>query len=102
MLVASRTREIGVRLALGASPRGIFGRVLGESILNAAPGIAGGVVLAIVAGRLLEGFLVGVSGGDPLTLALVAGTMLGAAVLAALFPAVRAARVDPAIALRGE
>jgi putative ABC transport system permease protein len=102
MLVASRTREIGVRLALGASPAGIAGRIVGESIWNAAPGLVAGVVLAIVSGRLLEGFLVGVTGRDPATLTLVAATMLGTAVLAALIPAVRAARVDPAIALRGE
>jgi len=102
MLVASRTREIGVRLALGATPGGIAKWMIGESILGAAPGLVGGIVLALVAGRLLEGVLVGVTGKDPLTLALVTATMLGAAVLAALVPAVRAARVDPVTALRGE
>jgi len=102
MLVASRTREIGVRLALGATPGGIARWMIGESILGAAPGLVGGIVLALVAGRLLEGVLVGVTGKDPLTLALVTATMLGAAVLAALVPAVRAARVDPVTALRGE
>ncbi len=102
MLVASRTREIGVRLALGASPGGIARRVVGESLRNAAPGIAVGTGLAIVAGRLLESGLVGVSGSDPVTLILVAATMLAAAVMAALVPALRAARVDPAVTLRGD
>ena len=102
MLVASRTREIGVRLALGASPFRIAGGVVRESLSNTAPGLVAGVGLAIAAGRLLEGFLVGVTSGDPVTLALVSATMLGAAVLAALIPAVRAARVDPVAALRGE
>ena len=84
MFVASRTREIGVRLALGASPFRIAGGVVRESLLNTAPGLVAGVGLAIAAGRLLEGFLVGVTSGDPVTLALVTATMLGAAVLAAL------------------
>ena len=102
MLVASRTREIGVRLALGASPRAIAGSVVRESVWNTAPGLVAGAGLALVAGRLLESFLVGVSSSDPLTVVLVTATMLGAAVLAALIPAVRAARVDPVVALRGE
>ncbi len=55
-----------------------------------------------IAGRLLEGVLVGVTARDPVTLAVVAVTMLGTAVLAALIPAVRAARVDPAVALRSQ
>jgi predicted permease len=102
MLVASRTREIGVRLALGATAGGVARRVLRDCLLNAGPGIAAGVVLATVAGRFLESFFFGVSSRDPFTLALGAATMLCAAVLAALVPAIRAARVDPAILLRGE
>ena len=102
MLVASRTREIGVRLALGASPSRIAGGVVRESMWNTAPGLVAGVGLAVFAGRLLESFLVGVNSSDPVTLALVVATMMSAAVLAALIPAMRAARVDPAIALRGE
>lgn len=102
MLVASRTREIGVRLALGASPRVIAGSVVRESVWRTAPGLVAGSGLAIAAGRLLESLLVGVSSSDPLTVVLVTATTLSAAVLAALVPAVRAARVDPVVALRGE
>ena len=102
ILVASRRREIGVRMALGASPALVARRVVGDSILSALPGLAIGVVLALVAGRLLESVLVGISGRDPATLTLVAATMMAAAVIAALVPAIRAARVDPAIALRSE
>ena len=102
MLVASRTREIGVRLALGASPSRMAVGVVRESVLNTAPGLVAGVGLAIAAGRFLESFLVGVTGRDPVTLSLVSGTMLGVALLAALIPALRAARVDPVVALRAE
>ena len=76
LLVASRTREIGIRLALGASPTLIAGRIVRESLRNAAPGLALGIALAFIAGRLLEGVLVGVTASDPLTLAMVAVTML--------------------------
>ena len=100
--VSSRRREIGVRLALGASPRQVARRVVGESLTNAAAGVAGGLLLALAAGRMLESLLVGVSARDPLTLALVAGTLLAVAGLAALLPARRAASVDPATVLRGE
>jgi ABC-type antimicrobial peptide transport system permease subunit len=102
LLVASRTREIGIRLALGASPGLIAGRIVRESLRNAAPGLALGIALALIAGRLLEGVLVGVTASDPVTLMVVVVTMLGTAVLAALVPAARAARVDPAVALRSQ
>ena len=102
MLVASRNREFGIRLALGASPALIASRIVGESLRNAAPGLAAGIALAVVAGRLLEGVLVGVTARDPVTLTVVAATMLGTAMLAALIPAMRAAHVDPAVALRSE
>ncbi|HUE89290.1 MAG TPA: ADOP family duplicated permease [Vicinamibacterales bacterium] len=102
VLVGSRTREIGVRLAIGASPSSVARHVVGDSLLNAALGIAAGLLLALGTGRLLESLLVGVSARDPLTLGAVAAVLLGAALAAALFPARRAARVDPVIALRAE
>jgi putative ABC transport system permease protein len=100
LIVASRTREIGVRLALGATPKGIARHVLLRSLVHALPGVALGIALAVIAGRLLEGTLVGVTGTDVSTLTAVAGTMLAAATVAALLPAMRAARVDPIDALR--
>ena len=102
ILVASRTREIGVRLALGAPPLIVARGVLRESLANATAGTVIGCVLAIGAGRLLESLLVGVSGSDPRTLSIVVAALLTVSVLAALAPARRAARIDPIEALRSE
>lgn len=102
VLVAGRTREIGVRIALGASPRLVARGVLRESLQNTIAGVAIGVTLAVAAGRLVQSLLVGVSSADPQTLGIVAATLAGVAVLAALGPALRASRVDPIEALRAE
>jgi predicted permease len=102
VLVAGRTREIGVRLALGASPRLVARGVVRESLQNAIAGVAIGGGLALVAGRFVRSLLVGVSPADPWTLGTVAATLIGVAVLAALGPAIRAARVDPVESLRAE
>jgi ABC-type antimicrobial peptide transport system permease subunit len=102
VLVAGRTREIGVRIALGASPRLVARGVLRESLLNTIAGVAIGVTLAVAAGRFVQSLLVGVSSADPRTLGAVAATLAGVAVLAALGPALRASRVDPIEALRAE
>jgi putative ABC transport system permease protein len=101
VVMGSRTREIGVRLAIGASPGGIARKVVADSLRNAGMGVALGAVLALVAGRLVQSLLVGVSPSDPLTLAIVVITLLAVSVAAALLPARRAARVDPVEALRG-
>ena len=102
ILVATRTREIGVRLALGAPPRTVARGVLRESLQNAAAGVAIGCALALLAGRLIQGLLVGVSPADPFTLATVAVTLMTVSGAAALVPALRAARVDPIQALRAQ
>jgi predicted permease len=102
VLVASRSREIGVRLALGASPRGVAWSVFHESVLSTAVGVAIGSILAFAAGRLIDDLLVGVSASDPLTLATVAATLFAVSITAAFGPARRAARMDPAEALRAE
>ena len=94
VLVASRRREIGVRLALGASPAGVAGVVVRESVFNALLGVGIGLVLALVAARFVEALLVGVSGTDPWTLSAVAAVMLAVSIGAALAPAWRAARVE--------
>ncbi len=100
--VARRTPEIGVRVALGASPRSVFQLVLGSGLLYAALGLVAGVAAAAAATRVLSGFLFGISAFDPLTFA--AGTLVLAAVAiaAGYLPARRATRIDPIVALRAE
>jgi putative ABC transport system permease protein len=100
--VGSRTREIGIRLAVGASPASVAQQVVGDSLRNAVAGIAIGCVLALAAGSLIQSLLVGVSARDPKTLATVAGVLLVVALVAALIPARRAARIDPVDALRAD
>lgn len=102
VLVAGRTREIGVRLALGAPPHLVARGVVRESLQNTIVGVGVGVGLAVVAGRFVQSLLVGVSAGDPRTLGAVAAMLMGVSLLAALWPAMRAARVDPVEALRAE
>ena len=100
MLVANRRRDIGIELALGASRQRIAAAVIRESAVNAAAGIAVGVVLALITGRLIRALLVGVSPADPTTLGVVVVTLAGVSLAAAWAPAIRAARVDPITALR--
>jgi ABC-type antimicrobial peptide transport system permease subunit len=101
-LVSSRTREIGIRVALGAKPREVSHLVLSSSLRLILLGVAVGLVAAVVASRYVESQLFGVTPTDPLTYTVVAGTVVLAAILATWQPARRAARVDPAITLRAE
>ena len=100
--VSRRTREIGVRMALGASSRRVLRMVLRESVSVTALGLLLGVAGAIAAGRLLRGLLFGVSTVDAAVLSAVAALLGVVAVIAALAPARRAARVDPLAAIRAE
>ncbi len=100
--VTQRTREIGIRMALGARPRQVLGALMREGLVLAAIGTAIGLGAALVAGRLIAAFLYGVRATDPLTLAVVAAVLLGVALLATYLPARRALRVDPIAALRIE
>jgi len=102
MTVASRVRDVGVRLAIGATPAAVARAVVVESLRPAVAGIAAGVAIAIGLGRFVAHLLVDVSAHDPWTVAAVAGALLGGAVLAAVFPARRASRVDPVAALRAD
>jgi predicted permease len=100
--VASRTREFGVRLAIGANPRSLVAVVLGQGLKLAAAGIALGVALALVVTRLMEARLFQVAPNDPLTFGAVAAGMMVVAVLAGLAPAYRVVSVDPVSSLRAE
>jgi predicted permease len=102
VFVARRVREIGVRVALGASPGAVARRILHEGLSCTAAGVAAGCILALAAGRFLESLLIGVSAHDPVTLIAVTATLFAVAAAAAAFPARRAARVDPIDALRAE
>jgi ABC-type antimicrobial peptide transport system permease subunit len=101
-LVAQRTREIGVRMALGADRRAVLGLVLRRSAVLVVAGVATGLVAAFWLSRLLANQLLGVSVHDPLVFG-SASLLLGAtALLAALVPARRASRTDPMVAMRSE
>ncbi|HET9982387.1 MAG TPA: ABC transporter permease [Longimicrobiales bacterium] len=100
--VAQRTREVGVRMALGAQPRDIVRLVLRQGTFLAGLGILIGLLVAAGVTRLLAAFLHGVSAFDPLTFGLVSVSLAAAALLASLLPARRATRVDPLVALQTE
>jgi putative ABC transport system permease protein len=101
-LVTQRSREIGIRMALGAEFRDIAGLVYRDILLPSALGLAIGAGAAIWITRLVKSFLFGVRAGDPKTLAEAACALLGIAILAATVPAIRAASTDPSKALRRE
>ena len=100
--VAQRTHEFGVRIALGASFRGLLRQVIGEGVRTVLVGVLVGVFLVLASGRLVTALLYGVEADDPITMAGVALTLLLASAVAAIVPAWRAARVDPLTALRSE
>ena len=100
--VAQRTREMGVRIAIGASRGDVLGLVVGRAMRLTAVGLALGVVLAAAAGRLLRSQIFGVSPLDPATFVTVVLLLAAVALVAAYLPARRAAVVDPIIALQAE
>jgi ABC-type antimicrobial peptide transport system permease subunit len=101
-LVAQRTRDLGVRIALGASHGDIVRLVLRQGLQLAAVGAVIGVVAAAIAARGIASVLYGVSAHDPLTMAAVTLLLLGIAAVACYVPARRAMRVDPIVALRAD
>jgi len=100
--VTRRTREIGVRMALGARAGDVLRLVLRETLLLVSIGIAIGLPVALAAARLIKGWLFGLTANDPLTITMAILALLAIAALAGFLPARRAARVNPIIALRCE
>jgi putative ABC transport system permease protein len=100
--VAQRTREIGVRVALGAPRAGILALVLGQGAVLAGFGVAAGLAGAFASTRYLSSLLFGITPLDPATFAAVALVFAGVALLASYVPARRATSVDPLVALRSE
>jgi len=99
-LVAQRTREIGIRLALGGRPRRVVAAVMTEGLVMTAAGLALGLVTALALSRVLAGLLFGVTATDPATYAAIAALLLAVAALASYVPARRVLGVDPVSVLR--
>ncbi len=101
-LVGRRTRELGIRITLGAERRQVLTLVLRQGLVLVGIGLAIGLPAALLAGRGLRSLLAGVSANDPATFAVVAGALVVTGLLAALVPARRASAVDPRVALTDE
>jgi putative ABC transport system permease protein len=102
LIVISGTREIGVRMALGAAPGQIVAQIASGVARLLVSGIVIGLIATILAGRALESLLFGVNAFDPATLLLTLLTVAGASIVAVLLPARRAANIDPVVAIRAE
>jgi predicted permease len=100
--VAQRTKEVGIRMALGAGRWGILGMMVGEALVPVLVGIAVGIGGGLAATGVVASLLFGVAPGDPLSFVFAVVAMLGVALLAAAIPARRASRVEPVVALRHE
>src|SRR5579871_322416 len=100
--VTQRTREFGIRLALGASGREVVGMVIGQGLRLAALGLGIGIVGALLLTRLMTTMLFGVTATDPEVFAAVAGVLMAVALVASMIPSLRATRIHPSVALRYE
>jgi ABC-type antimicrobial peptide transport system permease subunit len=101
-MVAERTREIGLRMALGASPGTMLGMILRRAALLAGSGVAAGILMAAGMARLSANLLFGVSPYDPVIFCSIAASVTAIALLVCWGPARRAASIDPMLALRAE
>jgi ABC-type antimicrobial peptide transport system permease subunit len=100
--VAQRTREVGIRMALGARAGSVLGMVLRQGVFQIGLGLTFGLVLALLVSRGIQAMLFGVEPWDLNVFLTISGVMLASGVLASLIPARRATRVDPVEALRSE
>jgi putative ABC transport system permease protein len=100
--VARRSREVAIRLAVGASPSGVVRLLMREGLTLVGAGAVIGIVLGLLASRALQSLLYGVAAIDPVAFIAAGGTLVGVGALAAFLPARRASRVDPASTLRAE
>jgi putative ABC transport system permease protein len=101
-IVSQRSRDIGVRVALGASARAISGLVMRQGMAPATVGLGVGLLASVAIGRVIESLLFGISSRDFITYATVITMIVAGALAACLLPARRAASADPAVALRAE
>jgi ABC-type antimicrobial peptide transport system permease subunit len=101
-LVGQSTREIGIRMALGASRQAVLGMIIRQGMAVATVGAAIGVAGALTLSRVMRSMLFGVQGSDPLTFAAVSLMLAAIALVATYLPARRAARIDPMVSLRTE
>lgn len=99
-MVAQRTSEIGIRMALGAQPRDVLRLVVGQGMRLVVTGIVLGVACSLALSRLMSSLLFEISPTDPMTFVTVSGVLAAVALLAGWLPALRASRIDPVLALR--
>ncbi|MEO8362178.1 MAG: FtsX-like permease family protein, partial [Vicinamibacteria bacterium] len=97
-----RTREFGIRSAIGASPRTVTAMVIGEGLRLGVVGVSGGLLIGLVMGQVLDSVIIEVGAFDLATFTLAPATLLVACLVAAWVPALRATAVNPAVALRGD
>ena len=100
--VSQRTREMGIRISVGAQRTDVLKLILGQGLILSAIGLTGGLVAALVVTRFAAHLLYGISAADPTTFAVIAALLLAVGLAASYFPAVRATKIDPMIAVRTE
>jgi putative ABC transport system permease protein len=101
-VVTQRTREIGIRIALGATPHRVARAVVARGLVLSIVGLAAGLAIAVWGSALIKSMLYGVAATDPLSYTMAGAALLGVSLLACTIPMRRAMRVDPVIAMRAD